>query len=114
MIVNVPSSLAVKNGTFVHTAGTIRLPTGCRSALVSLGLAANAGYTVAVKQSVSASATASKANCSRILATLNTGDTNIIGRPAGAGIWYLAFRIYNGATAAAGSSSDKYAIDCLD
>lgn len=93
------------NGSFTATAGTISLGR-CRQILAQAILDGNSGYEIAVKPTKDASGTCSKGNCSAVLTDNGTYETVL-----GSGNWYLAYRCYNGATAAAGTSTNLYAVE---
>ena len=104
MLFYLPKDIGNANVALTHTAGTINLG-WCRQAIPQAILDTNSGFAVAVKGSQSAAATCSKSNCAGIL--LNDGAMQI---DLGPGVQYLAYRVYNGATAAAGGASDKLAV----
>ncbi len=85
------------------TAGTVNCGT-VRVVDAQASLDGNSSYEVALKASMSGAATASKNNCNAVLSDL--GAESFV-RPGGYGTWYLAYRMYNGATAARGTATDK-------
>jgi len=96
------------NGSFTATSGTIACGNALKAYMQPV-LDGNSTYTIAVKATQSASGTASKANCGAVVANRDTYEAI---RPAGApGNWYIAYQVYNGTTATAGSSTDIYAVE---
>lgn len=103
--------LGVVTGNFDADAGTIACGTTARKINMQVTLDTNSGYEIAVKPVTSSTATASKQSCSAILSDLGTYECL---RPAGGRRqWYMAYRVYNGATAGSGGADDQYAIEQL-
>lgn len=102
--------LGCVNKTLTATGGTMP----CGKALkgnVQVFLDTNSTYDVAWKPTTSAVGTCSKNNCAAVVTDNGTYEAV---RPAGgAQTWYLAWRVYNGATGAAGGASDKCALEKL-
>lgn len=87
------------------TAGTVNLGL-CQAVDVQAVLDSNTTHEIALKPSLSATATASKSNCAAVIS--NNGNTGNIHLPPGAVNKYLAYKVYNGASVAtATSASDK-------
>lgn len=96
--------IGVAGDVINHTSGTISLG-ACRRIYAQTVLDTNSGYEVAVKPSQSATATCSKASCVGVVSNNGTQECNL-----GPGNWYLAYRVYNGATAATGGAADRIVI----
>jgi len=97
------------NGSFIHTAGTV--PCGkAEQVNFQVFLDGNSSYEVAAMQVQAAAATASKGNCSAVLKDSEVFEAI---RPAGPENWWLAWRVYNGASAITGTANDKYAAEKL-
>lgn len=103
-------SIGIVNGALTATAGTIACSTA-RRANFQVTLDSNDSYEVVVSPVRSATGTCSKNNCAGIVTNLGTYEG--LKPTAGCNNWWLAYRVYNGATAAAGGASDKYALEKL-
>jgi hypothetical protein len=84
------------------TAGTVNLG-NCQAVDVQAILDANNTHEVAIKPSLSATATASKSNCAAVIG--DNGNTGRIHLPPGAVTKYFAYKVYNGTSAATATSS---------
>ncbi|MFA5376446.1 MAG: hypothetical protein WC455_11940 [Dehalococcoidia bacterium] len=99
-----------KNGTFAAVSGTVNCG-NARIVSMQVVLDGNSTYEVAVRATTSATGTVGKDSMAACIS-----DNGVWGtiRPSGAGAndWYLAYKTYNGATAAtATSANDKYAVE---
>lgn len=98
------------NKTMTATAGTV----SCGSALkanVQVFLDTNSTYDVAWKPVTSATGTCSKNNCAAVVT--DNGTYEAVRPGGGTQTWYLAWRVYNGATGIAGGAADKCAVEKL-
>ena len=97
------------NGSFNHTAGTV--PCGkAEKVNFQVVLDGNASYEIAVMPVKTAVGTASKANCAAVLPDNYTYPCY---RPAGPDEWWMAWRVYTGASAITGTATDRYAVEKL-
>lgn len=104
-------TIGVVNGNFGATAGTI----ACGNAHIvniQVKMEVNSSYEPVFKPVKANTGTASVNNGGGYT---SDGGTYRITRPAGSGAggWFVAWRMYNGATAAAGSTGDKYLVEKL-
>jgi hypothetical protein len=83
------------------TSGTLCV-SPCRLAKVQVILDGNAGYDVAVKPTDNIIGTCSKNSAAAVLTNLGAEPFKF-----GYGTHYIAWRVYNGATAATGTATDK-------
>lgn len=88
------------------TSGTIPVSNG-RQVNVQVNLDGNAAYEVAVLPVDAATGTCSKANCAAVLSDLGTYEAS----KKLYGGYYIAWRMYNGATGAAGTAEDKIMVE---
>ena len=87
------------------TAGVVNVD-HCQAVDVQVVLDGNNTHEIALKPSLSATATVSKSNCAAVIS--DNGSTGNIHMPPGAVNKYLAYKVYNGASVAtATSASDK-------
>lgn len=83
------------------TSGTLALGYAKR-AIIQVTMDGNATYEVAVKAPVAVTGTCSKNSCGAVLSDLGAEEFNL-----GAGQKWAAWRVYNAATAATGTATDK-------
>ncbi len=95
------------NGTFAAVSGTINCG-NARIVNLQVIMDTNSTYEVAARVTTSATGTVSKSSMAACLSDSGSWETK---RPSGAGgsDWYIAYKTYNGASAAtATSANDKY------
>lgn len=101
--------LGTANGKLATATGTIACG-NARQVNMQVTLDSNSGYEIAVLPITSASGTTSKITCAAVLSNLGTYEAV---KPAGSGNWWLAWASYNGATATAGTTNDRYVVEKL-
>ncbi len=102
--------MAPVNGTFSAVSGTINCG-NARIVNMQVVMDTNSTYEVTVRATTDASGTVSK---NSMAACISDGGAWETIRPSGAGgsDWYIAYKTYNGASAATGTSSnDKYCVE---
>ena len=88
------------------TSGTIAV-TKCRVANIQ-AVMDGSGYDVALLPSTSAAATCSKNSCAAVISNLGTYEARMRNSN-----YYIAYRVYNGATAATGATGDNLIVERL-
>lgn len=100
--------LGVVSESLTGTAGTISVGR-CREVEVQVILDGNASHEIAVRPTKSASGTVSKDSAAAVLADMGAVNFKI-----GNNDWYVAYKVYSGASVATGTSaSDKIIVEKL-